>query len=895
MDKRERQELQGMCAEASAWFESARALRADRGRIEAIAADTITALSRRAITVNRDASPAWTIIPLDDLADRPLVRNLANRANLRPLGQGDEEALAFLTRGIPPMLQAVAGLLSRRFFVGRARREAGDKAVPELRSGIAWGRTSGIVRRLAYLAESQPVFSPSTATLEDLLDDRLGFIAGAQKRFGTEPALQSIDRATIAHLPSAVRAIKAAVESEASVRKAALSAGNAVREAETRDLLVEIPVEQIKKATADRLRIEPLKEVGIRTIQDVLDNKHQISGIRGVGEMTERQVIAAAQNIRKTTYDEMPVRININKRSTEATRLLKCLAKWDATRRTRGAESDIVRARELTALAGALRVDTTHALVFQRQGHTAPILMDSIEAVIRRAELLAGVSAGDGVIPQDVWEDFLSRPADYFAMLSELGFLSEDTEKAHGDLPNEIVEAIRAQDLRTEHLRASLRGYQSFAARFALVQRKVIFGDEMGLGKTVEALAVLCHLRSKGALHFLVICPASVVTNWTREVAAKTRLPAHRLHGPDRVIALRNWRRTGGVAVITFDTLAWLETQRPSVTDLDCVVVDEAHYIKNPATKRAQRTSAVIGRCERTVLLTGTPMENRVEEFSHLASYIRPDLASRSAELNPRAFRKRIAPVYLRRNQEDVLTELPELVEVEEWIPMSGSDQAHYRQAVSDGNFMAMRQAAFQSGTQSEKLQRLLEVVEEAAKNGRKTIVYSYFRDVLETVVDALPGTVVGPLTGSVPPARRQEMVDRFAAAEEGAVLTAQIVAGGVGLNIQTASVVIICEPQLKPTSEAQAIARAHRMGQVQTVQVHRLLSEESVDERLMEILAAKRQLFDEYARISATADSTPEAVDISDAELARSVIAAERARLLGGPMPVASDADQES
>jgi hypothetical protein len=894
MDKRERQELQAMCAEVWAWSESARALQADRDRIEAAAVDTLTTLARRAVHVNRDAGVAWTVIPLADGADRVLVANLAARANLRPLGKGDEDALVFLTRAVPPILDDVAGLLSRRFFIGRKRREAGDRAVPKLHSGIAWGRAQGIATRLAHLAQSRQVFSPP-ATLQALLDDRLGFIAGARQRFGEEPVFLPLDRDTIARLAPAVRIILTAVEGEAAVRKAAMSAGEAVRKAETRDLLVEIPVEQIKKTTADRLRIEPLKEVGIRTILDVLDNKRRISEIRGVGEMTERQVIAAAQSIWKTTYDEMPVRIDIRKRSAQATTLLTRLAKWDATRRTKGAESDVARARELAAFARALRTDTTHALVFQRQGLPASTLTDSIEAVIRRAQLLEGEGAnGGGLVPEDVWEDFLSRPADYYAMLSELGFLSEDAGKAHGDLPDEIVEAIRAQDLRTEHLRASLRGYQSFAARFALVQRKVIFGDEMGLGKTVEALAVLCHLRSKGAAHFLVVCPASVVTNWTREVSAKTKLRAHRLHGPDRALALRNWRRTGGVAVTTFDMLAWLETEPAMVTDLGCVVVDEAHYLKNPATRRAQRTSAIIGKCERAVLLTGTPMENRVEEFSNLASYIRSDLAAGSAGLTPRAFRKHIAPAYLRRNQEDVLTELPELVEVEEWIPMSAPDKARYRQAVADGNFMAMRQAAFQSGSRSEKLQRLLEIAQEAAKNNRKTIVYSYFRDVLATVVNAVPGTVIGPLTGSVPPARRQEMVDRFAAAEDGAVLTAQIAAGGVGLNIQAASIVIICEPQLKPTSEAQAIARAHRMGQVQTVQVHRLLSEESVDERITEILAAKRQLFDEYARISATADSTPDAVDISDAELARAVIAAERERLLSRPVPIETDADQE-
>ncbi|MFD0855156.1 C-terminal helicase domain-containing protein, partial [Actinomadura adrarensis] len=123
-----------------------------------------------------------------------------------------------------------------------------------------------------------------------------------------------------------------------------------------------------------------------------------------------------------------------------------------------------------------------------------------------------------------------------------------------------------------------------------------------------------------------------------------------------------------------------------------------------------------------------------------------------------------------------------------------------------------------------------------------------------------------------------------FSAAGHGAVLVAQIVAGGVGLNIQAASVVVICEPQLKPTTEWQAIARARRMGQLESVQVHRLLSEEGVDERVTKILARKSDLFNEFARISETADSAPEAFDISEAEIARQVVAEERERLFTQP-----------
>ena len=136
-------------------------------------------------------------------------------------------------------------------------------------------------------------------------------------------------------------------------------------------------------------------------------------------------------------------------------------------------------------------------------------------------------------------------------------------------------------------------------------------------------------------------------------------------------------------------------------------------------------------------------------------------------------------------------------------------------------------------------------------------------------------------------------MIDAFSTADEGAVLVSQIVAGGVGLNIQAASVVVLCEPQLKPTTESQAIARAHRMGQVQSVQVHRLLSEGCIDERICEILARKRAIFDEFARVSDTADAAPEAVDISEAQIAREVVTAERLRLLGADSETAIDADR--
>jgi SNF2 family DNA or RNA helicase len=231
-------------------------------------------------------------------------------------------------------------------------------------------------------------------------------------------------------------------------------------------------------------------------------------------------------------------------------------------------------------------------------------------------------------------------------------------------------------------------------------------------------------------------------------------------------------------------------------------------------------------------------------------------------------------------------------LERQDWVELDGMAFVAYKEAVAAGNFMAMRRAAFAPGKadESAKLRRLLEIAEEATDDGHKVVVFSFFLDVLKIVATALGQAAVGPITGAVAPVRRQQLIDEFAARTGPSVLVAQINAGGVGLNIQAASVVIICEPQWNPAIEEQAIGRAHRMGQVRRVDVHRLLSEEGVDARMVEILQIKRAEFDEYARRSDLAASTPDAMDISDldkvreatsnAEQERRILEQERKRL---------------
>ena len=152
-------------------------------------------------------------------------------------------------------------------------------------------------------------------------------------------------------------------------------------------------------------------------------------------------------------------------------------------------------------------------------------------------------------------------------------------------------------------------------------------------------------------------------------------------------------------------------------------------------------------------------------------------------------------------------------------------------------------------------------------------IVFSFFLDTIRKVSMLLGSRCIGPINGSVAPQRRQEIIDEFDNAPAGSVLVAQIQSGGTGLNIQSASVVIICEPQLKPSIERQAIARAHRMGQHRDVLVYRLLCENTVDEKMLELLATKQAEFDAFADKSVAAMQTPELDDRSFGEIIKEEI----------------------
>jgi superfamily II DNA or RNA helicase len=679
-----------------------------------------------------------------------------------------------------------------------------------------------------------------------------------------------------------------------AARAAVLDALVPLRAGLAREQLAELPVARLRDVTGGRLRLGSLEQAGYTNVQQVLDSSpYRLQQVPGIGPQTAAQAHAAAQQIARAAAETVTVRIDVD--DDDFTPLVVALHRIVACgpelpRAVRTAQhleeeleplldsARIVRSRLRMFFAGRARreeagaaVDRLEELLADPRVQAAPAEFEQFPDLRPRA--LRRDSAARA------WRGFELDPAPYYNLLIEIAGVQPDRGAAEGFLPADIAERVNAQPLDDQHRRVSLRGYQSFGARFALVQRRVLVGDEMGLGKTIQAIAVLAHLHAQGERHFLVACPASVLVNWVREIETRSTLTPYRLHGPGRSAALNEWAEQGGVAVTTIDGLHALRV--PEEVTVGIFIVDEAHYAKNPEARRSKAVAEWASRVDRVLFLTGTPMENRVDEFRNLVGYLQPDVLDRlDGAAGSKAFRHAVAPAYLRRNQEDVLNELPDLMKVDEWEDFSPTDEDAYVEAVAAGNFMAMRRAAYRHPEKSAKLERLLELVEEAATTNAKVVVFSFFRDVLAAVKSQLPPGTFGPITGSTTPKQRQEIVDDFTKARGHAVLLSQIQAGGVGLNLQAASVVILCEPQIKPTMESQAIARAHRMGQARKVQAHRLLTPNSVDDRLLDMLQTKADLFDSHARRSALAESTPEALDISEQALARDIVAAEQQRL---------------
>jgi SNF2 family DNA or RNA helicase len=663
--------------------------------------------------------------------------------------------------------------------------------------------------------------------------------------------------------------------------------------------LAKLPVDRLKDATEETVRIETLRKYGFQNVASIYNSSAiQLERIPGITLIAAQSLKALADQMYQAVAQSISYGIDIDDLTRADTELIENLQGLDylraATKNSTSKMKPIAQTlRDSLSQTQPLNSRFRWFFTGSEKKERALNALQEITYLVGEPTTIAlveaaryGLDALEKRSPQPV-EEFKKRSSDYYAILEEVTNVRPNTA-ANRHFNQELLDKIQAQELDTSNIKATLRQYQTFGGKFALTQNRVIIGDEMGLGKTLQAISAIAHRSSIGANRFLVVCPASVITNWMREVDARSELPIIKIHGEDHKASLQRWVESSGIGITTYDTLKSFEISEEQIAGLgvDTVIVDEAHYIKNISTGRTRTIAKWLDRSPNAIFLTGTPLENRVDEFIALAKLLDSKMGNELSRVamaaGPESFRRTVAPIYLRRNTEEVLKELPELIEVVEYCTWEGVDKQKYIDAVASGNFMAMRRAAFsaQPNMIPSKLERLLELVDESFESGQKVIVFSYFRSIIEQVMHALGERAIGPITGSVSSTQRQNIVDQFQNSPTPLVLVGQIQAAGTGLNIQAASVVILCEPQIKPSLEVQAIARAHRMGQVRKVQVHRLILPESVDEQMLAMLARKQSEFDDYARDSDLANQAPGAKDPTEESLAKVIVMEERKRL---------------
>jgi len=437
---------------------------------------------------------------------------------------------------------------------------------------------------------------------------------------------------------------------------------------------------------------------------------------------------------------------------------------------------------------------------------------------------------------------------------------------------------------------AELRPYQ--LTGFQWLQRCAEWGvgaclaDDMGLGKTVQALAFLTDRAKLGPA--LVAAPASVCRNWMNETARfAPALTSILFSESDRAATIKNAKK-GDIVVVTYDLMTREEklfTEKKWAT----VILDEAQAIKNRATKRSDTVMQL--QADFRMAMTGTPIENHLGELWNLFNFLNPGLLGSIEQFAERfsgpierygddnrreQLRRLVQPFILRRKKDEVLKDLPEKTEITLTVELPPAERAFYealrRNALEKlaataeegqagqqhlrilAEIMKLRRAACHPSladanagfTQGAKLELFGQVVDELLENGHKALVFSQFVDHLRILENHLKSKKIGYqyLDGSTPGKKRQAAIDAFQAGE-GDIFLISLKAGGTGLNLTAADFVIHTDPWWNPAVEDQATDRAHRIGQERPVTVYRLVAEQTIEEKILQLHVQKRDLAD--------------------------------------------------
>ena len=546
------------------------------------------------------------------------------------------------------------------------------------------------------------------------------------------------------------------------------------------------------------------------------------------------------------------------------------------------------------------------------------ILLDSdkIQRLGDAQRALAGGPAG-GVSTRRTQRISGARVTEIEALVEPLaaGFQPPETWRARSAALRNLS-ALRPAPLPPE-FDARLRPYQRLGAAWLwhLHRNELggILADEMGLGKTIQALALLRAASEPAAAHgaSLVVCPASLLENWRREAlnfAPGLRTVVH--HGGRRLSDPAQFREFD-LIVTSYGTLVRDEGVF-AACDFLCVIADEAQHIKNRQSQNARALRALGARSR--FVLTGTPVENSLDDLRSLFEFLLPGYLDRvpsGTKGSDRAWldqrlRVQAAPYILRRTKGSVAPELPAKIEQTVWCELTGVQAALYRATqeraerdlidlaaggASDGRLrfatltqlLRLRQiccdprlaegaarpaqggAAPASYGDSAKLEALRELLEEALDDGHRVLVFSQFTSLLDLLAGDLSSRGIGycRLDGSMPVGARQAEVDRFQSSREIPVFLLSLKAGGSGLNLTGADMVVHFDPWWNPAVEMQATDRAHRIGQTRVVTSYKLIASGTVEEKVLGLQAEKQALLKDVFEASDAASARLSLADL--------------------------------
>jgi SNF2 family DNA or RNA helicase len=407
--------------------------------------------------------------------------------------------------------------------------------------------------------------------------------------------------------------------------------------------------------------------------------------------------------------------------------------------------------------------------------------------------------------------------------------------------------------------------YQLEGIAFLMPRHAALLADEMGLGKTAQAILAIRLLIQAGMVRrVLIVCPKPLVFNWARELKLWAADLPFEVFAGDLHLRRSTWHVSNcPVKLINYELLTrdaeFLSDPRAA---FDLVVLDEAQRIKNHDSKTAQVARSI--QRSRSWAMTGTPIENRPEDLIHIFEFVDPGRIPHDTPA------KRLpaltADCILRRTKDDVQADMPPKVIRDLPLELTPAQREAYDLAETEGVVrlnslgdtitvqhvfqlvMRLKQICnFDPMTgSSAKLEQLLADMEEVAANGRKALVFSQWVEPLEVLAKALEE--FGPMQfhGKIPTHQRPAIIDQFKADPSKHVMLMSYGTGSVGLNLQFTEHVFLFDRWWNPAIEDQAINRAHRIGQKNSVIVTRFLAENTIERRVAEVLEAKRKIFNE-------------------------------------------------